>query len=205
MPFSRLRQWIHSQIQAYRERKKTRHRRQEAGASPRQIVRDSYTDNVVRVVRVCEQRIEDYSTDGATNNKFTQRQSIDPDDWIVECRHSGSNETELLPSSHLRPLRINRGDIVRDRFTGDTLKVRGITDTVASDAEVNGHSLHQYGVNEKLDCASDWVVNCTYQYGDKIHSFPLSRLAPARIPTRPKKWKEQIRNTTECFSCTSVS
>lgn len=201
MPLSRIRRWIQSQIQAYRKWQRKRHRQRETGVRPQQIVRDSYTDGVVQVVQVCEQRAGDYLVDGTPVSKLNQSQQVSPDDRIVECRHSGNDEIEPFPSSHLRPLRIERGDIVRDRFTGDTLKIRGMTDTVASEIEINGHPLHQYGVNKKLDCASDWVIECTYQYGDKTHSFPLSRLAPARYPTRPEEWKERVRNTKKCFSC----
>lgn len=205
MPLSRIRKWIQSQIQAYREERrrhrKKRRRRREAGVRPQQRVRDSHTDSVVRVVRVSEHRAGDYLVEGTPITQLDENQRVSPDDRVVECKFSRDSQTQPIPSSRLRPLRITRGDIVRDRFTGDTLKVRGISDSVASDIDVNGYPLHQYGVNEKLDCATDWVINCTYRYGDKVHSFPLSRLAPERYPVRPEEWKEKVINTRECFSC----
>jgi 5-methylcytosine-specific restriction endonuclease McrA len=68
---------------------------------------------------------------------------------------------------------------------------------------IDGTPVLEYGANQKLDCETDWVAACSYHYapGNSIYHFPVSRHIPGNYPTAASDWKEEIINTTTCYSC----
>jgi hypothetical protein len=196
--------WIDDIRKAHRERKRARRRRREAGVRPGDKARDGLTDGLLRVVNISDKRASEYTVDGVPLPEYGRNTALDCDtDVVVECRSPNGNGVCAYPGSRIYPLEISAGDYARDRFTGDVLTVKRIRDTVAGDWSIDGTPLSDYNDNRKLDCADDWVVDCTYYYSrnSKAYQFPLSRLAPGKYATKATEWKERVRNSKTCFSC----
>jgi hypothetical protein len=196
--------WIQDVREARRERKRARLRRREAGVRPSDKVRDGLTGRLLRVVRVRDSRANEYIIDGVSLPDYGRNSTLDCDtDIVVECRPPNSGNTYAYPASRIVPLDITAREYARDRFTGDVLMVKGIHETVAAERSLNGTPLAEYGINQRLECADDWVIECTYYYSrqSRTYEFPVSRLAPGKYPTASKKWKEEVINSKTCYSC----
>jgi len=201
-PFARFRQWIRDVRESYREWEEERRRRREAGVSPGDRVRDGFTGDFLQVVEICDKRARERTVKGSPLAEYDVNSQLNcANDWVVECRYPARNETYAFPASRLWECQIERGRIVRDRFDGETLKVRNVRNVVAGEVVVDGTPLPQYELNQKLDCSRDWVADCTYYRSSSRFAFPFSRLVPEKYPTRPESWKEEIINTRECYSC----
>jgi hypothetical protein len=201
-PVTRLRRWIDDLRESYREWQAKRRRHREAGVTPGERVRDGFTGNFLRVVEIRNEKAEERILNGSPLSEYGDNRKLDcAGDWVVECRYPVSDETYDFPASRLRKSRIKRGRIVRDKFDGETLKIRNVRNIVASELEDEGTPLPEMGLNQKLDCSRDWVADCTYYGSSERYAFPLSRLVPQKYPTRPESWKERVINTRECYSC----
>lgn len=201
-PVTRLRRWIQGLRESYREWQQARQRRREAGVKPAERVRDGFTGDFLEVVEICDGEAGDRLLNGSPLSEYNVNRKLNcASDWVVECRYPDSGETYAYPASRLRKSKITRGKIVRDRFDGETLKIRNVRDKVASEVEVDGTPLPEVGLNQKLDCSRDWVADCTYYGSSERYAFPFSRLVPQKYPTRPEPWKEKVINTRECYSC----
>lgn len=190
--------------ESYRERKRSRRRRREAGVRPGQKVRDGLTGTLLSVEAIAEKRTDEYCINGTTLADYDRNSALDCETApVVECRQPETGDKLAYPSIRLVPLEIEPGNHARDRFTGDVLTVEQIQDTLAGECSVENVQLSEYGTNTKLSCAGDWVVDCSYHYSQRndTYRFPLSRLAPGKYATQEEDWKERVRNSKQCFSC----
>lgn len=201
-PFAQFKRWLRDVRESYREWQEERRRRREAGVRPGEHVRDGFTGDFLQVVEICDERAGKRTVNGSPLAEYDMNGQLDcENDWVVECRYPTEKATYAFPSSRLWECQIKRGEIVRDRFDGETLKVRNIRNEIADEVEVDGAPLPVLGVNQKLNCSRDWVADCTYYGSSHRYAFPFSRLVPQKYPTRPESWKEKVINTRECYSC----
>lgn len=196
--------WLHDVREAHRERQRARRRRREAGVRPGQKVRDGVGDDLLRVVNISDTRSHEYTVNGTALPDYGKNTTLDFEtDVVVECQRPGSDDVTAYPASRIVPLEITIGEYARDRFTGDVLTVNRIRDTVAGEWFIDGTPLSEYGVNQNLECADDWVVECVYHYsrGSRTYDFPISRLAPGKYPTAAEEWKNKVVDSKKCYSC----
>jgi hypothetical protein len=201
-PLNYVSNFVSSIAGAYREWVQKQRRIREAGVRPGQKVQDGLTGDFLQVSQIRDEKARERMIEDVPLNVHEANDKLDcASDWTVECIDSTGEHSYIFPASRLKKLKIKRGKIVRDRFTGETLKVRRIRYEVAQNVLVDGTPLVDVGLNNKLDCGDDWIAECTYYGSKERHQFPFSRLAPERIPTRPESWKEEIINTQDCYSC----
>jgi len=187
-----------------RERTRSWLRRREASVDPGAKVRDGLEGHLLHVENISDIRAEEYAISGSPLPEYGQNIHLDCEsDVVLECSTPLADDIQAYPISRITPLHISSGDLVRDRFTGDVLRVKCIRDTPAEKCLIDGTPLSEYRENQTLACRSDWVVGCEYHYvsGNELYDFPLSRLAPRKYPTDARAMKKKVRNSTECFSC----
>lgn len=189
---------------SFRKRRQAKKRQREAATQPGEKLRDGLTGDLLSVAKVSEKRANEYKISGTRLSGQGRNTILDcSSDIVIECHPPSEDTTRAYPASRLIRIGISAGNQARDRFTGDVLKVEQIHDEVAENWLIDGTSLTEMGVNQTLCCSEDWVVSCTYYYSEenREYHFPFSRVVPEKYATINDKWKNEITESQECYSC----
>jgi len=105
MPSASLADFARGILESWRERKRARRRRREAGVRPGQKVRDGITDRLLRVESISDRRTNEHRINGTPLPDYGDNSSLDcGTDVVVECQSPTADQTYAYPASRIIPL-----------------------------------------------------------------------------------------------------